>query len=189
MAATIKPAKVEPAAIVRFWREAGAKRWFAKEAAFDADIRLRFEAAHLAATRGEFDAWRATADGALALVLLLDQVPRNLYRGSPHAFAADPLARVVSRAAIDAGHDRAVAPELRNFFYLPFAHSESLADQDFGLRLCAALEREAGEEAKWARLHRDIIVRFGRFPHRNRALGRETTEAEQAFLDAGGFAG
>ena len=180
---------VNPGAIVRFWREAGAKRWFAKNAGFDADIRLRFEAAHHAAARGEFDAWTATADGALALVLLLDQFPRNLWRGSPHAFATDPLARLVAREAVDEGHDRAVAPQLCNFFYLPFAHSESLADQDFGLTLCEALERETGEDATWAIRHRDVIVRFGRFPHRNRALGRETTQAEQAFLDAGGFAG
>ena len=180
---------MEPSDIVGFWREAGPKAWFAKSAAFDAAIGERFEAVHHAAARGEHDGWAGTAQGALALVLLLDQFPRNLWRGSAHAFSSDPLARLTARRAIALGHDAATEAALRSFFYLPFAHSEDLADQDVGVALWTALEKEGGESAKWAHLHRDIIARFGRFPHRNRCLGRETTAEEQAFLDSGGFSG
>jgi uncharacterized protein (DUF924 family) len=177
---------MDPAEITSFWREAGPKRWFEKDEAFDAEIRTRFEAAHQAAGRGEYDDWIETAEGALALLLMLDQFPRNLYRGSAHAFATDPLARKTARAAIARGHDRAVEPELRQFFYLPFEHSEDLADQDEGVALA---EASGPEDAKWALIHRAIIAHFGRFPHRNRCLGRETTPEEQAFLDGGGFSG
>jgi uncharacterized protein (DUF924 family) len=180
---------IKPAEIIEFWRDAGPARWFAKNADFDEQIRTRFEAAHHAAAGGEFDHWIDSAGGALALLLLLDQLPRNLWRGSPRAFATDLLARRVARNAIQAGYDRAGHGDLRSFFYLPFSHSESPADQAFSMGLWEALERETGEDAKSARRHRDVIARFGRFPHRNRALGRETTEAEQAFLDGGGFAG
>jgi len=180
-----------PADVVDFWREAGATRWFEKDLAFDEAIRLQFEAAHHIAARGEYDSWIETADGALALVILLDQFPRNLYRGSAHQFATDPLARRITAEAIARGHDRAFPNELRSFFYLPYAHSEAIADQDRGVALCQAQADEAGdpELVKWALIHRFIVDRFGRFPHRNRALGRDTTAEEQAFLDAGGFAG
>jgi uncharacterized protein (DUF924 family) len=178
---------MKPADVVTFWLRAGPKAWFRKSKAFDAEIRQRFETQHYAAARGELDGWAETPEGALALLLLLDQFPRNLFRGSPHAFATDPLARKVARAAVDRGFDAEVAPGLRQFFYLPFEHSEHLADQDHGLALCTA--SGDAELAKWARIHRDIIARFGRFPHRNESLGRITTEAEQAFLDKGGFAG
>ena len=176
-----------PNDVLGFWRNAGPERWFKKQAAFDEAIRLKFEPVHHRAARGEYDAWAKTAEGALALLILLDQFPRNLYRESGHAFATDPKARAIARTAVEAGFDREVEPALRNFFYLPFEHSEDLADQDFGLALCA----EAGDEEnlKWAGLHRDIIARFGRFPHRNPALGRTTTAEEQTFLDEGGFAG
>jgi uncharacterized protein (DUF924 family) len=176
-----------PNDVLTFWRQAGPGKWFKKVAAFDEAIRLKFEPTHHRAARGEYDAWAETAEGALALLILLDQFPRNLYRGSAHAFATDPKARAIARAAIDRGFDRQVEPALRSFFYLPFEHSEDLADQDFCIALCA----EAGEadSLKWAVLHRDIIARFGRFPHRNTALGRVTTPEEQEFLDEGGFAG
>ena len=177
------------ASIIAFWREAGPDRWYAKDDAFDAQIRGRFEAAHHAPARGEYAAWSADWEGALALLILLDQFPRNLYRHSGHAFATDPLARTVAAAALDAGHDQAAPLELRTFFYLPFEHSELIADQDRCVALCEALEAAGGPPAQWARMHRDIIVRFGRFPHRNAALGRSTTAEEQAFLDEGGFAG
>jgi uncharacterized protein (DUF924 family) len=180
---------VEPRDIVDFWRRAGPKAWFKKSGAFDAEIRDRFEARHHAAARRELDGWAASAEGSLALLLLLDQFPRNLYRGSAHAFATDPLAREVARRAVAAGFDQASAPALRPFFYLPFEHSEDLADQARSVALCQALENDTGESAKWARGHRDIIARFGRFPHRNACLGRATTPEEQAFLDEGGFAG
>ncbi|HEX4713218.1 DUF924 family protein [Phenylobacterium sp.] len=176
-----------PNDVIGFWRQAGPAKWFKKLTAFDEAIRLKFEPTHHRAARGEYDAWADTADGALALVILLDQFPRNLYRGSAHAFATDPKARSIARPAIERGFDRQVEPVLRDFFYLPFRHSEDLTDQDYSLALCA----EAGDadDLKWAAQHRDIIVRFGRFPHRNRALGRETTPEEQEFLDEGGFAG
>ena len=176
-----------PNDVIGFWRNAGPQKWFKKVAAFDEAIRLKFEPVHHRAARGEYDAWSETAEGALALLILLDQFPRNLYRNSGHAFATDPKARAIARAAIEAGFDRQVEPDLRNFFYLPFEHSEDLADQDYALALCA----EAGveDDVKWAGIHRDIILRFGRFPHRNAALGRKTTAEEQEFLDDGGFGG
>ena len=176
-----------PNDVLGFWQNAGPARWFTKSHAFDEAIRLKFEPVHHRAARGEYDAWQQSADGALALVILLDQFPRNLWRNSAHAFATHPKARSIARAAVEAGFDRQVDPELRNFFYLPFEHSEDLADQDFGLALCA----EAGDadSVKWATLHREIIARFGRFPHRNPALGRATTPEEQEFLDEGGFSG
>ncbi|HEY8002843.1 MAG TPA: DUF924 family protein [Phenylobacterium sp.] len=176
-----------PQDVIGFWRQAGPEKWFKKLIAFDEAVRLKFEPTHHRAARGEYDGWIGDAQGALALMILLDQFPRNLYRGSAHAFATDPKARAFARAAVDAGFDREVEPALRNFFYLPFEHSESLADQDFCLALCT----EAGDadNLKWAALHRDIIVRFGRFPHRNQALGRRTTPEEQEFLDEGGFSG
>jgi uncharacterized protein (DUF924 family) len=176
-----------PDDILSFWTQAGPKQWYAKDEAFDTAIRERFEADHHRAARGEFDGWAETAEGALALLILLDQFPRNLYRGSGHAFATDGKARAVARAAVEAGFHRALDADLRQFFVLPFDHSEDIADQDFGLALAAELED--ADILKWAMIHRDIITRFGRFPHRNAALGRKTTADEQVFLDEGGFAG
>ena len=178
-----------PSDIVEFWRSAGPKAWFAKNAAFDATIRERFESDHHAAARGEHDDWSLTAKGALALVLLFDQIPRNVWRRSAHAFATDWQARGAAARAIDAGYDRAVTPDMRAFFYLPFKHSEDLMDQDTSVKLFEELQKDGGEDAIGARMHRDIINRFGRFPHRNRRLGRMTTPEEAAFLDGGGFAG
>jgi uncharacterized protein (DUF924 family) len=179
-----------PSDVVAFWRDAGPARWFAKDLAFDAEIAARFEAAHHAAARGELADWAESWEGALALLILLDQFPRNIWRGSAHAFATDPLARSVARAALDAGHDAAAPAELRLFFYLPFEHSEDLADQDLCVTLCQMLDAASGTEwVKWAAMHRDIIARFGRFPHRNVMLGRESTADEAAFLADGGFAG
>jgi len=178
---------VTPEAIVSFWREAGPAKWFVKDAAFDAEITARFLPAYEAAAAGELADWENSATGAFALLLLLDQFPRNIFRGSARTFAADPLAREVAHRVINRGFDRAFPPNERTFFYLPFEHSENLADQE----RCVALTRASGdaEALKWAELHADIIRRFGRFPHRNAVLGRETTPDEQAFLDAGGFAG
>ena len=181
----------KPQDVLAFWTAAGPAKWFSKSDAFDAAIRLKFEPLHLAAARGKYDAWAAEPEGALALVVLLDQFPRNLYRDSGHAFATDGKARAIAVAAIAAGHDRQVDPALRSFFYMPLEHSESLADQEACIALFEKLQIDTGdtEGLKWALLHRDIIARFGRFPHRNKALGRTTTAAEQAFLDEGGFAG
>jgi uncharacterized protein (DUF924 family) len=176
-----------PNDVIGFWRNAGPEKWFKKVAAFDEAIRLKFEPVHHRAARGEYDAWAETAEGALALLILLDQFPRNLYRNSAHAFATDPKARAIARAAVEHGFDKETDPALRNFFYLPFEHSEDIADQDYGL----ALVTEAGveDDLKWAAIHRDIIARFGRFPHRNASLARVTTPQEQEFLDEGGFSG
>jgi uncharacterized protein (DUF924 family) len=176
-----------PQDVLTFWTNAGPKQWYAAKPAFDEAIRLKFEPTHYAAARGKYDRWAETPEGALALLILLDQFPRNLFRKSGHAFATDGKARAIARAAVARGWHREVAAELRQFFMLPFEHSEILADQDFGVRL--AEELGDAETLKWAVLHRDIIARFGRFPHRNAALGRETTVEEQAFLDEGGFAG
>lgn len=181
----------KPQDVLGFWTAAGPDKWFAKSEAFDDAIRLKFEPVHLSAARGKYDAWAAEAEGALALLILLDQFPRNLYRDSGHAFATDGKARAIAAAAVAAGHDKALAPELRPFFYLPYEHSESLADQETSIALFEALLKSTGDadSLKWAIAHRDIIARFGRFPHRNKCLGRTTTAAEQAFLDEGGFAG
>lgn len=180
-----------PADVTGYWSAAGPSKWFTKSDAFDDAVRLRFEPVHHAAARGDYAAWEASAEGALALVILLDQVPRNLYRGSAHAFATDPLARRVAREAIDGGMDRAVEATLRSFLYMPFMHSEDLADQERSVALFEAFDREAAapSNVKHAVRHREIIRRFGRFPHRNAALGRKTTAAEIAFLEEGGFAG
>jgi uncharacterized protein (DUF924 family) len=173
--------------VLRFWRDAGPKKWFSKDAAFDATIRARFMATHQAAAAGKLADWEQTAEGALALVIALDQFPRNMFRGSARTFATDPLAHQIADRAIAKGFDRLVPPIDRQFFYLPFEHSETLADQE----RCVALFRavDDAESLKWAELHADIIRRFGRFPHRNAVLGRVTTAEEQAFLDGGGFAG
>ncbi len=176
-----------PNDILGFWRQAGPQKWYAKHAGFDDSIRLKFEPSHHRAARGDYDGWQTTPEGALALLILLDQFPRNLYRDSAHAWATDPKARAVARTATQSGFHMKVEPLLRQFFILPFEHSEDLADQDECLALAAELEDE--EILKWAKIHRDIIVRFGRFPHRNRALGRATSAEEQAFLEDGGFAG
>lgn len=176
----------EAATVVAFWREAGPAQWFAKDAAFDRRFRERFHELHFAAAARRCDAWMASAEGALALLLLLDQYPRNSFRGTGHMYATDPLARMYCRQALDAGLDRQVAQELRLFFYLPLSHSEDLADQQRAL----GLNRALGEPfASHAQGHLDIVARFGHFPHRNAMLGRPTTAAEQAFLAEGGFSG
>lgn len=174
------------AQVVDFWRDAGAARWFRKDEAFDAQFRERFLATHEAAARGELNDWRDSANGSLALLILLDQFPRNSFRNTARMFATDAMAREVARAAIDAGFDRQIAAEMRAFMYLPFEHSESVADQDRSIELTAGLDNET---KRYAVMHRDIISRFGRFPHRNAVLGRVTTPDEQKFLDEGGFAG
>jgi uncharacterized protein (DUF924 family) len=175
-----------PHQVTAFWTAAGAGAWFAKDDVFDARCR-DFEAAHHTAARGEFSDWEASAEGALALILLLDQIPRNIYRGSAHAFSTDPLAQAIADRAIAAGHDRATPMPLRIFFYLPFEHAEDLSLQ----ARCVALMEATGDAAytKHAILHRDIVARFGRFPHRNAAVGRVSTPEERDFLAGGGFSG
>ena len=173
--------------VIDFWVDAGAELWFRGGEAFDAQCRDQFLELHMAAARGELADWVDTAEGALALLLLLDQIPRNIFRGSAHAYATDPMALAVTNEAIERGHDLKYEPELRSFFYLPFMHSEALADQQRCTEFFNALP--GSNSAKWATHHHAIIKRFGRFPHRNRLLGRQTTAEEQAWMDEGGFQG
>lgn len=172
----------EVAQVLDFWFAPGReKQWFVKDAAFDAAVRDQLAApAALVAQNCSTRAWMATAPGALALVLLLDQVPRNLNRGTAAAFVNDAQARDVARAALYAGHDIKLSRVQRLFLYLPFEHSEDLIDQELSLALISALGEP--ELTRYAKLHRDIVARFGRFPHRNAALARITTEEEAAFL-------
>jgi uncharacterized protein (DUF924 family) len=174
----------DPSDIVAFWHAAGPKKWFGGGAGFDLQCEQLFAEAHVDAASRKLDAWMDNAEGALALVLLLDQIPRNIYRGTAHMFATDPLAHAFASRAVDAGFDTQVDPALRIFFYLPFEHSEAPADQARSLALHATLPK--GDDGGWARKHADVIERFGRFPHRNRMLGRQNTPEEQAWLDAGG---
>ncbi|HUZ67889.1 MAG TPA: DUF924 family protein [Beijerinckiaceae bacterium] len=178
---------MSPDDVLTFWRDAGPDRWFSKDETFDATIRARFLPYYEAAARGGLDRWTSQPDGALALLILLDQFPRNIFRGQKRAFAADSLARAVAATALASGYDRRCETVLRQFFYLPFMHSERLDDQD----RCLRLYENMGDEAllKYAREHRSIIARFGRFPHRNALLGRQSSAEEQAFLDSGGFGG
>ena len=177
-------AVVAPGEVVAFWREAGPKRWFTTDAAFDAAFDRRFGEAHFAASRRELDGWAGTPEGGLALLLLLDQFPRNVFRGTGHAYATDPLARHFAEAMVASGDDAKVERPLRMFCYLPFQHSEAIDDQERAVALLKAMG-----EAKWAVHHRGIIRRFGRFPHRNAPLGRESTPEEREFLAEGGFGG
>jgi uncharacterized protein (DUF924 family) len=171
-------------AVLTFWREAGPGRWFKKDLAFDAAFGERFRADHFAAARGERASWLAQSESALALILLLDQYPRNAFRGTGHMFATDGLALSCARQAL--AHLDRIEPALRGFVCLPFMHAENLAVQEESVVLYT---RAVPDSLSWAVEHRDIVRRFGRFPHRNAALGRETTPEEQQFLDAGGFAG
>ena len=176
---------VAPADILAFWREAGRDRWYKKDDAFDAEVRRRYLDLWYEATAGKLSSWEASEDGALALVIVLDQFPRNMFRDDARTYATDALAREVAGRAIDRGADTRIDPALVEFLYMPFMHSEALADQ---LR-CVELFRNSPDNVKYAEEHADIIRRFGRFPHRNRLLGRATTREEQTFLDVGGFSG
>lgn len=173
--------------VIAFWREAGPKAWFKKDEAFDAEIRRRYLATHEAAAAGQLSAWEHSAEGALALLILLDQFPRNIFRGQARMFASDSLARAIAAGAIVRGFDAQADKAMRGFFYLPFEHSEDMADQERCVAFYKAIDDADG--LKWAELHADIIRRFGRFPHRNAVLGRATTPEEQKFLDEGGFGG
>lgn len=172
-----------PAAVLDFWfADANEAHWWAPPPEFDAEIRDRFGALHADAAAERLADWEATPEGALALIIVLDQFPRNMFRDDPRAFATDKLAQAVALRAIDAGHDHAVPIERRVFFYMPLEHAEDLALQD---RCCALVaERcDIGSYAEYAERHRVVIAQFGRFPHRNAVLGRESTPEETAYLE------
>lgn len=177
----------QPEEIYRFWKNAGPAKWFQADTEFDAEIQKRFKETYDAGVRGELDDWERTADGAFALVILFDQFPRNMFRGTPKAFATDEVAKAIAERAMAAGFDKTIDPEVHTFFYMPFMHSETLSDQD----RCVALMQESGkqENIKYAEIHRDAIARFGRFPHRNQILGRKSTPEEIDYLENGGFQG
>ena len=174
------------AEIVRFWRDAGPKLWFVKDETFDGRCR-GFELEHHAAARRELTHWENDAEGALALLILLDQIPRNIFRNSPHAFATDHLAQTIALRALDQRFDAATDSAMRQFFYLPLEHAEDAEMQARSVRLFEGLGD--ANFTRYAILHRDIIERFGRFPHRNAILGRRSTPEELQFLAEGGFTG
>ena len=183
---SLSPDETTAAMVLAFWREAGPKRWFRKDAAFDSGFRARFLAAHELAAHGALGNWSDDPEGALALLILLDQFPRNAFRGSTQMFATDAQALQLAHRAIGAGFDQRIDADLRNFFYLPLMHSEDLNDQQQAVNLTETL---GPEPHRFAVMHRDIIDKFGRFPHRNAVLSRTSSPQEQRFLDEGGFDG
>ena len=171
--------------LLRFWfEESGPDFWFAKSDDFDRSIRERFLSNYKAAARGNYDEWQGSGAGCVALCLLLDQFPRNLFRNDARAFATDARALKIARRAVDAGRDLApdISRDMRKFLYLPFEHSENLDDQLLCMKLMGERLNPIGEDLDWARKHYVIIERFGRFPHRNAALGRKSTPEELEFL-------
>jgi len=179
--------EVTPEEVLAFWREAGSERWYTKDAAFDAEVRRQFLGLWQKAAAGELSSWETSDDGALALVIILDQFPRNMFRDDPRTYSTDQQAPEVASRAIARGADARIEPVLLEFLYMPLMHSEQLSDQ----QRCVELFRKTGDADNigYAQDHADIVSRFGRFPHRNRILGRTTTPEEQAFLDSGGFSG
>ena len=173
--------------VLRFWfTELPRQQWFAGSATLDEQIRSRFLDVHRMVAAAPEDALLADAKTALAAVIVLDQFSRNMFRGTPEAFATDELAAATAQKAIDAGFDKDIESEFLTFLFLPLMHSESIVDQE---RCVIALHAIAPHNLSYAREHERIIRRFGRFPHRNPILGRHMTPAEQAFIDGGGFAG
>jgi uncharacterized protein (DUF924 family) len=158
--------------------------WFKTDSAFDAALRDRFAALQQRAAAGYCGDWGLEAEPCLALILLLDQLPRNLFRDQPGAFSCDPMAREAARGALKRGFDRSLPASWRQFIYLPFEHSEDIADQELAVKLFAAMARDPAHADKldYAQRHHAIIARFGRFPHRNAVLGRRSTPEEEAFL-------
>lgn len=179
----------DTAKVLDFWlHEVGPAGWYAIDEAIDAEIRARFGALWREAEAGDHGHWTAGPRGALAYLILTDQFPRNMFRGDASAFATDGRARAAASSAIAAGLDAAIPEPERQFFYLPFMHSEDIADQDRCIALMTAgLPVTGAGNLRHAHAHRAVIARFGRFPYRNAALGRTTTEAEAAFLAAGGY--
>lgn len=181
---------VTPQSILDYWlNDLGPEGWYKVDPKIDETIRKRFQRAWSAARTGAFDHWLLHADEALALIILLDQFPRNMFRGSGEAFSSDERALRLAKLAVARGHDLKVAEPARQFFYLPLMHSENLMDQDRCTRLMKCRMPETGPmNIPHARAHREVIRQFGRFPYRNEALGRKTSGEETAYLAAGGYA-
>ncbi|WP_313082775.1 DUF924 family protein [Pulveribacter sp.] len=174
-----------PQTVLQFWfDETPPRQRFARDDAFDASIRERFGELHASAVQGELWRWRATPEGRLAEIVVIDQFSRNLHRDSPLAFAHDAMALVLAQEAVSARADELLSPEQRSFLYMPFMHSESGRMQKESVRLFTALGR--AENLDYAHRHADIIERFGRYPHRNAALGRPSTDEELQFLQQPG---
>ncbi|QHQ34660.1 DUF924 family protein [Algicella marina] len=179
--------RIEAREIIDFWmNEVGPERWYKSSDALDAEIRTRFESHWQDAMAGKAQGWQCAPECTLALLILLDQMPRNMFRGTDRAFASDRTALKLAKKAIKAGHDLKTGLPERQFYYLPLEHSENLMDQEQGVRLIAR-NLESDENLLHARVHREVIREFGRFPYRNDALGRKTTEAEAAYLADGGY--
>lgn len=159
-------------------------KWFTKDARFDREVHDRFGSVYEEAAAGRLESWKEEAESCLALVIVLDQFPRNMFRGDPKTYATDELAREVARFAVEHAYDRELAPLQRLFIYLPFEHSEELEDQRLSVELFRGLTAEVGSEdlLAYAVRHKEIVERFGRFPHRNEVLGRATTPEEAEFL-------
>jgi uncharacterized protein (DUF924 family) len=172
--------------VITFWQEAGPESWYRQDAAFDRTIRDRFGALWDSACAGGCDHWAMGPKGALGLIILTDQFPRNMFRDSPRAFASNARALRIAALAITHAWDLRVAEPMRQFFYLPFMHSEMLTDQDRSVRLFKA-RMATGDNLLHARAHREVIRRYGRFPYRNAALGRISTPQEDVFLASGGY--
>lgn len=172
---------VTPAGLLDFWfSQASARRWFDSTPGFDAEIRAGFEVLWRQAREGRLAEWEATADGALALVILLDQMPLNMFRNQPAGYSTEALSREVAGRAIAQGFDAGLDDAQKVFLYMPYMHSERLADQDRAVELFG--QAGLADNARWAAHHRDIVRRFGRFPHRNAILGRTSTSAELEWL-------
>jgi uncharacterized protein (DUF924 family) len=187
---SIPPDAALPDTVVAFWQSAGPEAWFGGGPLLDAEIAIRFEAEVRRACeilRHGPHPWEREARSAMALLILTDQFPRNIYRGLTDAWACDPLARGAAARMIDAGLDREIEGPMRVFFYLPFSHSESMNDQERCVALTEAAFGKDSEFARHARAHRRMLEQFGRFPERNAVLGRPTSDAEQDWIRQGGY--
>ena len=177
----------DPMEILSFWWNAGVERWFVKNDEFDLQIVDNFTNTYEAAEKGELDHWIESPHSAMALLILLDQFPRNMFRDSPRAFATDEKALSIAQTTLDKNYYLAYPANIRSFYFLPFEHSEEMWAQDISVEYFRKFGDTDGH--LYALIHMDIIRRFGRFPHRNKTLGRESTEAELEFLSSGGFSG
>ena len=175
-------------ALLQFWLDAGPPKWYVADDVFDAEITQKFGALWESGAKGELESWTSHPRKSLALIILLDQFPRNMFRQSGRAFSTDDKAKAAACYSIKQGWDMRIDEPERQFFYLPLMHSEMLSDQDHCIRLMIERMPETGApNVLHARVHREVIRQFGRFPYRNEALGRETSAAEKAFLEGGGY--